>query len=84
MSTDKEQTPKRKAVKSTRTGRVILSVLNFPSTVGPMIIGLVIGGGVGIAAAIWLGFSIMSGLLIGAGVGFLIAIILQAMLIGGP
>ncbi len=56
---------------------------DFIGSVGPMMIGMVLGALVGGGGAIFLGLSIGAGLLTGAVAGFLIAIFIQAMIIGG-
>lgn len=57
--------------------------LDFCMSIGPMLIGLVVGAVVGFITALVIGLPIIANMLVGAAVGFLLVVFIQAMIIGG-
>lgn len=65
-----------------RVARAFFGFWDFFNSIGPMLIGLVVGAVLGGAAAIVLSFSIISGVLVGAVSGFLLAVLVQVLILG--
>lgn len=66
-----------------RLARAVFGFWNFFSSIGPMLIGMVVGAVLGGVAAIALSFSVLSSLLVGAVSGFLLAVFVQVLFLGG-